>query len=58
MVWGSSRDSSGLAFARWFAGRGALEKGEVLVKFDVRLSSEPPVERPEFLELGISSRGG
>jgi hypothetical protein len=38
--------------------RGALEKGEVLPKFDVRLSSKPPVEHPEFLELGISSRGG
>jgi hypothetical protein len=35
-----------------------LEKGEVLAKFDVRLLSEPPVECPEFPELGVSSRGG
>jgi hypothetical protein len=57
MVWDSSMDSPGLAPVQWFTGQGALKKGEVPVKFDVRLSSEPPVERPEFLELGVSSRG-
>jgi hypothetical protein len=33
-----------------------LEKGKVLAKFDVRLLSEPLVERPEFPELGASLR--
>jgi hypothetical protein len=57
MVQGNSLDSPGLASVRWFVGRGALEKGEVLAKFDVRLLSEPLVERPEFPELSVSLRG-